>query len=610
MYLVLIETSGNQSFIFATNKLKENIGASELTYRVSTQWLLKIIGDISENQSLKVWQDNDRLRQLLLDSSKNPPINETSSNNAVEIIIAVSGKALLITKIEDVAKNIITKITTKALIEAPGIDISGVYQEFEWETQIEDAVKQVYKKHQTNHSRLPSPDFRFLRLPIIAPCITSGLPASQLKTSNDNQEVISQISAVKRENTDNFLNRIERLVENEKLKFPNSTNELEKKFDNLDWLAIVHADGNGLGQIFLNFENFINQELTGIEDKNRDYINQLRKFSLALDLCTENAFKKSIKVFEETKTVIKRNQVQKILPIVPLVLGGDDLTVICDGKKAIEFTKEFLLAFEAETAREDLPDTLNDIIPSLAKDEKGLNSSNLSACAGIAIIKPHFPFSVGYHLAESLIKSAKTVKNNVKQRVKGEDKKTASCSALDFHIVYDSSGIDLDLIRNRLEIEKTEDSNTLLYKRPLVVTKVNEKNRLTNITDDSEKWVKFYHWDNFKTKVELLAQAKEEFNHNIDDKNQSDNDKEKKKPPLPPNQSNKIRSSLYQGMTAGNAQYNLIRNRYHTKELEESKNSLFTTIPTVENDNSEDDRQQKQTYITGFLDALQAVGFM
>lgn len=73
MFLVLIETSGNQNFIFATNKLKENIGASELTYRVGTQWLLEIIGDIVKNPNLKLWQDSDLLRQNLLNSNHNPP---------------------------------------------------------------------------------------------------------------------------------------------------------------------------------------------------------------------------------------------------------------------------------------------------------------------------------------------------------------------------------------------------------------------------------------------------------------------------------------------------------------------------------------------------------
>ncbi|MDQ3135469.1 MAG: hypothetical protein M3Q76_11835, partial [Acidobacteriota bacterium] len=48
----------------------------------------------------------------------------------------------------------------------------------------------------------------------------------------------------------------------------------------------------------------------------------------------------------EALTTTKPNDPE--LPVVPLVLGGDDLTVICDGRYAIQFTRDFLLQFERE----------------------------------------------------------------------------------------------------------------------------------------------------------------------------------------------------------------------------------------------------------------------
>ncbi|QLE40846.1 hypothetical protein FD723_10485 [Nostoc sp. C052] len=93
MYLVLIETSGNQNYIFSTNKLKENFGASELTYQAGTEWVLQAI---EQTTNIRLRSNSYSLRQILLDSNYNPHIDQTDT--PVEIIIATSGKAILITQ--------------------------------------------------------------------------------------------------------------------------------------------------------------------------------------------------------------------------------------------------------------------------------------------------------------------------------------------------------------------------------------------------------------------------------------------------------------------------------------------------------------------------------
>ena len=93
----------------------------------------------------------------------------------------------------------------------------------------------------------------------------------------------------------------------------------------------------------------------------------------------------------------------------------------------------------------------------------------LSACAGVAIVKRHFPFSIAYHLAEQLIKSAKEVKKKIPcvPTDKIPENTSFPCSAIDFHILYGSSSIELDKIREQLKPEL----NTQLFNRPYIVSK-------------------------------------------------------------------------------------------------------------------------------------------
>lgn len=565
MYLVLIETSGNQNYIFSTNKLKENIGASELTYCAGTKWVLEAVEKASKsNKGLSLFKNVRQLRNNLLDDKNlNPPI-DINNDVYVEVIVATSGKSLLLTKETRTAKEIIQYVTLKALKEAPGLDICGVIHEFDWnKDDLGKINRAIHQKFATVRSKKPANDLRFLRLPMIDECSTSGLPASQI--DNSEGKPTSVVSCSKRNYSEKGLERIRELIKQEKpdLNFPKSIRELINYFENESegkWLSVIHADGNGLGEIFLEFEDHINNENKTCIEKNRNYVDKIKHFSMNLDICTEKAFNTAINAFGSAN--------KKLFTVIPLILGGDDLTVVCDGKNAIQFTKLFLNSFEQETSN-------NKIIAEIA--EKALKVPRLSACAGIAIIKAKFPFSVAYELAEKLMQSAKEVKNKVTHP---KTNKPYPCSAFDFHILYDSSNVDFKSIRSKIETKSENIVIQKLHNRPYVVTDDKELPGAKGL-----EWAKFHKFSKLEAKIKALT-AKD------------DNDDNKRL--LPNSQIHELKAGLFLGKSVADARYLLIRDRY-PKELTflaGSENSLFQKEPDSEID------------ITGLLDVIDAAEFV
>jgi hypothetical protein len=106
------------------------------------------------------------------------------------------------------------------------------------------------------------------------------------------------------------------------------------------------------------------------------------------------------------------------LPVRPIILGGDDLTFVCDGRLALDLATVALEAFERTP------------VPLLGQ---------VRACAGAAIARTHAPILPVYELAASLCDSAK---RHVRDRQ--ED-----ASALDWHIGLTNPHSTLDQIRHR-----------------------------------------------------------------------------------------------------------------------------------------------------------------
>jgi hypothetical protein len=603
MNLVLIETSGNQRYIYATNKLRENVGASELTYRVGTQLVLEAVETETKK---KIYEDNDldgrKMRANLLDKTKNPQLGQ--NGNTVEVITATSGKALLLVADNATAKKIIRTVTSRALLEMPGLTVHGAISAVKDDlSDVHDAVGKVHRKLEQVRYNLPTNEQRFLRLPFVAPCATSGFPANEYYKNDPEPAPRSMVSMEKCGAANEGRMRLEAVVYsvNKQIKFAGNLDELERLFKDLSWVAIVHADGNGLGEIFLHFNQHSKSK------DGRDYIEKYRRFSLALDVCTINAASQALATLQQRFRAVEEERAKrqgkqinlndKSIPVVPLILGGDDLTVLCDGQYALKFVYEFLREFEKETnkiteydylkkdrqGKEMLIDgktvfeNLTGIVPEIANSAFGV--SRLGICAGVAIAKPHFPFHQGYELAEHLLKSAKLVKEKIKSKSKGEP---YPCSALDYHILYDSTASRLEDIRDQM---KSDSQATWLYARPYVVSDLSDAILKDEIIDAS--WCKPRRWNELEKRVAAMMAR-------------DDDDKRK----LPNSQLHSLREALYLGQAEADARTRLVNHRYKDQGFDQ-----LLCDTTTETLFFAETHEGTDGHATHFLDALDIVEF-
>lgn len=183
-------------------------------------------------------------------------------------------------------------------------------------------------------------------------------------------------------------------------------------------IGIIHADGNGLGEILLKLGNEL--ETDSESDANnsdaKNYANIFSDLSEKIDQATQQAAQKALepikkdaqKEWDSGKDNEKDQSI--ILPVRPLILGGDDLTVIVRGDFALHYARDFIQYFEEETEKE---------LKVLKKNYPTLKEhlpDKMTACAGITLLKSNQPFSLGYSLAESLCGAAKTASRKLQEK--------------------------------------------------------------------------------------------------------------------------------------------------------------------------------------------------
>lgn len=187
------------------------------------------------------------------------------------------------------------------------------------------------------------------------------------------------------------------------------------------------------------------------------------------------------RLLEEMRTKYRGRK--QILPLRPIIIGGDDVTFVCDGSIGMTLAVQFVSEFEKKTQ------ALSEWLTKLLGEP-----TPLSACAGVAIVKTHYPFARAYDLSEALCKSAKTYGKQLNYK--------GSC--IDWHFATTGLSGDLRTIRER-EYTGRDGSLTL---RPVTVA-ANEEPRIRSweIIAGFHRDFEGPDWEGKRGKVKALRDA-------------------------------------------------------------------------------------------------------
>ena len=552
MYLVMLETNGNQRYIFSSPRLRENIGASAQLVCLK-EWTDKALNETGANTA---WEQNaaahlTRTRVSRANDDDASDLNFIAEHT--EWVSRASGKVIFMVETEDRAKAVIGQVTRTALAQAPGIDVSGVYISMNDQSAVdEDLLKKVHAEAAAYALRRSPAQARFSQMPFLARAKDSSLPAAPplrcmlpvglkdeaaddiatahslpsrikryraywsrkglidlvtetntaLKEEKDQDRLVpdptklreklerafsigkedwsantsaphtsddsthtpsdtSEQSAQQEARSEEDLERAEKALNAIEYPFQDGRTGKDNRDTHptavqrsitspgpiaLSKVAVIHIDGNGIGAIMRNLKAAVGcvppdefEDQLGCEPRESD---ALRRFvltvSLRLDAVVADAF--ATAWYDVAKWARQDRCAEQIdftvVPVVPVILGGDDVTVIASGDYALPFATSFLLHFEEKTAADPLLKYLHAV--SKICDEEGVSTDRrpapMTAAAGVAIVRRNFPFHIAYELAEKLVSRAKGVGKN----------QDPPCSTLDFHVLFDTTVVDPD----------------------------------------------------------------------------------------------------------------------------------------------------------------------
>lgn len=429
-----IDVLGIQQYVLASNRLRDVLAAS---------WMVDHVLKRADDSLLQWGMTDDR------------------------VLLAAGGNAIVEFASLDDARTWTQRYTRWLQDEAPGLEVAVAHRAYDGRLAWALKALAVDLARAKLERRPSAPQ---LGLGVTTACSVTGLPATSLD-KRDHAPISPQIEALRRDDVeerskgrwDGFLpNRLEHAA-GWSAGFPLEFDLMGRSHGETSLLGIVHVDGNGVGQAI---KTWLDRCLDEEVDDNTVRTNY-RQWSRALDELGECLLRAVVQrvasriSVEENRCVVrgtphelgfllkdwrddKARSTPKdtvFLPLRPILLGGDDITFVCDGRIALDLAATALREFQ------------NNGIPHIGE------GTALTACAGVALVKAHAPFHRSYALAESLCECAKRTRQDANTR-----RRVDTGCWLDWHVGSTRPAESVEDLRRR----EYQDSNLTMRPYPLI----------------------------------------------------------------------------------------------------------------------------------------------
>lgn len=350
--LVVAAAKSIQSYVLGSHRVKDMVGASSLIENLSQQLLPETLS------ALHIANDDCDV--------------VTSSAGALRAIFRKAEDAAAFCEcwpllVGEFAPGLELSIASVALPVDPAGQVAG------WQ----EAERRLSENRSFVSAKLPPASPLMLRSPAGNPAVASD--GGELRDATDlRRECFDQ--------TDALVARI--FPDLPGHRFPRDINQLATG----KYVAVVHADADGMGELLQSLIQVL------ASNKRADWREILSRFSKDFDEAARTA------VATATQATLFGDDDNSPIHLRPIVVAGDDLTVIMPSEPAAGWLDVFLRTFAAKA---------NDAVDRIWAGLEGSNrpARRVAASAGVVYIKPSFPFWRAYELAESLTGQVKRAKD-------------------------------------------------------------------------------------------------------------------------------------------------------------------------------------------------------